>query len=60
MNIDGGRGNLRARLRFALLAETGMRLSEALGLRISDFVMGCGGTPYAAIVPREDNRTGRG
>ncbi|MFM9702562.1 site-specific integrase [Streptomyces galilaeus] len=51
-------GNLRARLLFALLAETGMRLGEALGLRISDFVMGRGGTPHAAIVPREGNPNG--
>ncbi|WP_328737631.1 site-specific integrase [Streptomyces bobili] len=35
-----------------------MRLGEALGLRISDFVMGRGGTPHAAIVPREDNPNG--
>lgn len=35
-----------------------MRLGEALGLRISDFVMGRGGTPYVEIVPREDNPNG--
>jgi integrase len=51
-------GNLRDRLLFALLAETGMRLGEALGLRISDFVMGRGGTPYVEIVPRENNPNG--
>ncbi len=51
-------GNLRDRLLFALLAETGMRLGEALGMRISDFVMGRGGTPYVEIVPREDNANG--
>lgn len=51
-------GNLRDRLLFALLAETGMRLGEALGMRISDFVMGRGGTPYVEIVPREDNPNG--
>jgi integrase len=51
-------GNLRDRLLFALLAETGMRLGEALGLWISDFVMGRGGTPYVEIVPREDNPNG--
>jgi len=51
-------GNLRDRLLFALLAETGMRLGEVLGLRISDFVMGRGGTPYVEIVPREDNPNG--
>ncbi|MEV2273580.1 tyrosine-type recombinase/integrase [Nonomuraea africana] len=56
---DGGAGewvgNLRDRLLFALLAETGMRLGEALGMRISDLVMGRGGTPYVEVVPREDN-----
>ncbi|MGH3858575.1 tyrosine-type recombinase/integrase [Actinokineospora sp.] len=51
-------GNSRDRLLFALLAETGMRLGEALGLRISDFVMGRGGTPFIEIVPREDNPNG--
>jgi len=51
-------GNLRDRLLFALLAETGMRIGEALGLRISDFVMGRGGTPYVEIVPRLDNANG--
>lgn len=51
-------GNLRDRLLFALLAESGMRIGEALGLRISDFVMGRGGTPYLEIVPRLDNANG--
>ncbi|MGW1847887.1 tyrosine-type recombinase/integrase [Streptomyces sp. NPDC001966] len=51
-------GNLRDRLLFALLAETGMRLGEALGLRICDFVMGRGSTPYVEIVPRENNTNG--
>jgi integrase len=51
-------GSLRDRLLFALLAETGMRLGEALGLRINDFVMGRGGTPYVEVVPREDNPNG--
>jgi len=51
-------GNLRDRLLFALLAETGMRLGELLGLRISDFVMGRGGTPYVEVVPRHDNPNG--
>ena len=32
-----------------------MRLGEALGMRINDFVMGRGGTPYVEIVPRDDN-----
>lgn len=52
------RGSLRDRFLFALLAETGMRIGEALGLRINDFVMGRGGTPYAEIVPREGNANG--
>ncbi len=52
------RGSLRDRLLFALLAETGMRIGELLGLRIGDVVMGRGGTAYVEIVPREDNTNG--
>ncbi|MGW7571868.1 tyrosine-type recombinase/integrase [Streptomyces tendae] len=48
-------GNLRDRFLFALLAETGMRLGEALGMRIHEFVMGRGSTPHIEVVPREDN-----
>lgn len=51
-------GNLRDRMLFALLAETGMRLGEALGMRVRDFVMGRGGTPYVEVVPRADNSNG--
>jgi integrase len=51
-------GNLRDRLLFATLAETGMRLGELLGMRICDFVMGRGETAYVEIVPREDNPNG--
>jgi integrase len=51
-------GNLRDRLLFATLAETGMRLGELLGMRISDFVMGRGETAYVEIVPREGNPNG--
>ena len=51
-------GNLRDRLIFALLAETGMRLGEVLGMAISDFVMGRGGTAYVEVVPREGNPNG--
>ena len=51
-------GNLRDRLLFAVLAESGLRLGEALGMRISDFVMGRGGTPHVEVVPREDNANG--
>ncbi len=59
VGIDGEwSGNLRDRLLFSVLAESGMRLGEALGLRICDFVMGRGGTPFIEIVPREDNPNG--
>ena len=51
-------GNLRDRLLFALLAESGMRLGELLGMRINDFVMGRGGTAYVEVVPRLDNPNG--
>jgi Phage integrase family len=51
-------GNLRDRLLFTPLAETGMRLGEALGLRICDFVMGRGSIPYVEIVPCEYNTNG--
>jgi integrase len=51
-------GNLRDRLLFAILAETGARLGEVLGLAISDFVLGRGGTAFVDIVPREDNANG--
>jgi integrase len=52
------RGNLRDRFLFALLAETGMRLGEVLGLRIGEFVLGRGATAYVEIVPRSDNPNG--
>jgi integrase len=51
-------GNLRDRLLFALLAETGMRLGEVLGMRVRDFVMGRGSTAFVEVVPREDNPNG--
>jgi integrase len=57
-NVGEWVGNLRDRLLFAVLAESGMRIGEALGLRISDFVMGRGGTPFIEIVPRADNTNG--
>jgi integrase len=56
--IGSWRGNLRDRFLFALLAETGMRLGEALGLRIGEFVLGRGATAYVEIVPRSDNPNG--
>ena len=51
-------GNLRDRLLFSLLAESGMRLGEVLGMAISDFVMGRGGTAYIDVVPRQANPNG--
>ena len=51
-------GNLRDRLLFAVLAETGMRLGEVLGMRIGDFVMGRGEVGYVEVVPREGNPNG--
>jgi integrase len=51
-------GNLRDRLLFSLLAESGMRLGEVLGMAISDFVMGRGGTAYIEVVPRAGNPNG--
>ncbi|MGH3236012.1 MAG: hypothetical protein ACRDOH_22695, partial [Streptosporangiaceae bacterium] len=52
------RGNLRDRLLFSLLAESGMRLGEVLGMTIGDFVMGRGGTAYIEVVPRAGNPNG--
>lgn len=46
---------LRDRLLFATLAETGMRLGEALGLRHCDLHAGQGGTPFIDVVPRQDH-----
>jgi integrase len=52
------RGNMRDRFLFAPLADTGMRPGEALGLRISEFVLGRGGNAWVEIVPRADNPNG--
>lgn len=59
-DTDSGswQGNLRDRFLFSLLAETGMRLGEVLGLRIGEFVLGRGATAYVEIVPRSDNPNG--
>lgn len=46
---------LRDRFLFALLAETGMRIGQALGLRHADFVSR---RREVAIVPRDDNVNG--
>jgi integrase len=47
------RGSVRNRLLWALLAETGLRLGEALGLQHRDWHTGCGDTPFVEVVPRE-------
>ncbi|TJZ91328.1 tyrosine-type recombinase/integrase [Actinacidiphila oryziradicis] len=47
------RGSVRDRLLWALLAETGLRLGEALGLRHRDWHTGRGDSPFIEVVPRE-------
>ncbi|WP_211265656.1 tyrosine-type recombinase/integrase [Actinacidiphila oryziradicis] len=46
-------GSVRDRLLWALLAETGLRLGEALGLHHRDWHTGRGGSPFIEVVPRE-------
>jgi integrase/recombinase XerD len=53
--ILGACGRLRDRFLIALLAETGMRVGQALGLRHSDFVSR---RREVVIVPRDDNANG--
>ncbi len=45
-------GSLRNRLLFSVLAETGMRLGEALCLTHADWHTGRGGTPFVEVLPR--------
>lgn len=47
------RGSLRDRLLFETLAETGVRLGEALCLKHADWHVGRGETPFIEVVPRE-------
>ena len=47
------RGSLRDRLLFETLAETGVRLGEALCLAHADWHAGRGQTPFIEVVPRE-------
>ncbi|MHC9295635.1 tyrosine-type recombinase/integrase [Mycobacterium sp. LTG2003] len=54
----GGPVAVRNRLFFAVLAETGMRLGEALSLRHNDFHIGAGATPWIDIVERQDHPHG--
>ena len=46
-------GNLRYRLLWSLLAETGMRLGEALSIQHQDWRTGTGDTATIEIVPRD-------
>ncbi|HSA40250.1 MAG TPA: tyrosine-type recombinase/integrase, partial [Mycobacterium sp.] len=55
---SGGPAGVRNRLLFAVLAETGMRLGEALSLRHHDFHIGAGATPFIEIVDRQDHPHG--
>lgn len=48
------RGMVRDRLLWSVLAETGMRLGEALGLEHRDWHTGRGDTPSIDVVPRGD------
>jgi integrase len=47
------RGSVRNRLLWMLLAETGLRLGEALGLQHRDWHTGRGDTPFIEVVDRE-------
>ena len=47
------RGCVRDRLLWALLAESGLRLGEALGLQHRDWHSGCGDTAFIEVVPRD-------
>ena len=46
-------GSVRNRLLWMLLAETGVRLGEALGLEHRDWHTGCGDTPFVEVVARD-------
>jgi integrase/recombinase XerD len=51
-------GQVRDRLLFAALAETGMRLGELLSTRHCDWHAGRGGTPFIEVVARQDHPAG--
>jgi integrase len=51
-------GSVRDRLLWALLAESGMRLGEALAIKHRDWHTGLGDTPFVEVVPREDHPHG--
>ena len=46
-------GRVRDRLLWELLAETGLRLGEALSLQHRDWHTGRGDTPFIEVVPRD-------
>jgi len=52
------RGSVRDRLLWALLAETGMRIGEALALQHRDWHTGIGDTPFVEIIARGDHPHG--
>jgi len=52
------RGVLRDRFLWVLLAETGLRLGEALGLQHRDWHTGRGDTPFVEVVAREQHPHG--
>lgn len=54
LEVREWRGQLRDRLLWALLAETGLRLGEALGLQHRDWHAGCGSTAFIEVVPRDN------
>ena len=51
-------GSVRDRLLWALLAESGMRLGEALAMQHRDWHTGLGDTPFLEVIPREDHPHG--
>lgn len=55
---SGPVAGLRNRLLFAVLAETGMRLGEALSLRHHDLHISGGSTPYMDVAARQDHPHG--
>lgn len=54
----GTLAQLRTRFLFAVLAETGMRLGEALSLRHLDINIASGTQPYIQVCPRQDHPGG--
>jgi integrase len=51
-------GRVRDRLLWSLLAESGLRLGEALGLQHRDWHTGRGDTPFVEVVPRDGSPPG--